>query len=201
MDPLVLASGSPRRRDLLERAGVALEVVPADVDETRGPDEDPVGYARRLAAAKASAGSRLRPGRAVLGADTIVVVDDGASAVLGKPANAGEARAMMARLQGRAHRVVTAYHLLGGQGERSRAVETEVHFRAFSPAELDGYVASREWQGKAGGYAVQGLAAAFVRAVHGSYTNVVGLPLCEVLEDLSALGLLPADWTLRARAE
>jgi septum formation protein len=190
---LVLASASPRRKELLEAAGLRPEIVPADVDETRGTDEESLAYARRLAGAKAHAIAAQHPGRPVLGADTIVVVDD---VVLGKPTDAEDARAMLQRLSGRAHKVVTAYQLLYGDAARGRAVETEVRFRALSPAELEGYIGSREWEGKAGGYAIQGLAGAFVRSVHGSYTNVVGLPLCEVIEDLAAIGALPADWAL-----
>ena len=194
---MVLASASPRRKELLERVGLRLEIRPADVDERLLPDEAPLAYVRRLAALKArTVADALPSGACLLAADTIVLVDDGGPPVLGKPADAADARVMLARLSGRTHKVVTAFHLIANGQERGRAVETEVTFRPLHPAELEGYVASREWEGKAGGYAIQGLAAAFVRSVHGSYTNVVGLPLCEVLEDLDALGALPADWTL-----
>ena len=215
---MILASASPRRKELLERVGLRLQIRPADVDESLLPDEAPVAYVRRLAALKARTAQATLPKGAlpapvVLGADTTVWVDDGGPPILGKPTDAADARVMLARLQGRTHKVVTAYHLIAGAGgaptkvggaegpvrERGRAVETEVTFRPLSPAELEGYVASREWEGKAGGYAVQGLAAAFVRSVHGSYTNVVGLPLCEVIEDLDALSSLPPDWALGKR--
>ncbi len=182
---------------MLRRVGLDPEVRPPDIDETRGPSEEPLAYVRRLAAAKARA-VKAPPERPVLAADTIVVVLDGGAPVLGKPKDAAEARQMLTRLAGRKHSVMTAYHVLYKGGERGRAIETEVTFRALSPAELEGYVGSHEWEGKAGGYAIQGLAGAFVRTVSGSYTNVVGLPLCEVLEDLDALGALPADWTLGA---
>jgi septum formation protein len=125
-----------------------------------------------------------------------VWVEDGGPDVLGKPGDADEARVMLARLAGRSHRVITAFHILYIGEERGRAVTTEVTMRALRPAEIEGYVGSGEWQGKAGGYAIQGLAGAFVRTVSGSYSNVVGLPVCEVLEDLDALGALPADWAL-----
>jgi septum formation protein len=199
---LVLASASPRRRELLARAGLDPEVLPADVDETQRPGEAPIDYARRLASEKARAvAARLADptARPILAADTIVHLDDGrAPAVLGKPESPDEARAMLTRLSSRRHRVVTAYQLAYRGAERGRAVETWVTFRALKPAEIEGYVGSEEWRGKAGGYAIQGLAGAFVRAVDGSYTNVVGLPLCEVLEDLEALGALAADWALTA---
>jgi septum formation protein len=198
---LVLASGSPRRKELLERAGITLTVIPADLDESLLDGEDPLAYAKRLAAAKARAVAEQHPAATVLGADTIVTLFDGGPPVLGKPQGPEEARVMITRLSGRKHQVVTAYHLIHGERERGRAVETEVVFRPFSPAEVAGYVASNEWRGKAGGYAIQGLAGAFVRSVSGSYTNVVGLPLCEVLEDLAALGVLAADWAARAKAD
>lgn len=194
---LVLASASPRRLELLRTAGLDPEVVAAHLDETPRAGEAPVDYARRLSSEKARAvGAMVDGERPILGADTIVHLPDGEPRILGKPATADEARVMLARLAGRAHEVVTAYTLLYKGGERGRAVQTEVTFRALAPAELEGYVGSREWEDKAGGYAVQGLAAAFVRSVRGSYTNIVGLPLCEVLEDLDALGALPADWAL-----
>jgi septum formation protein len=198
---LVLASASPRRLELLQSAGLRPEVRPAHVDESVHAGEEPLDYATRVAAAKARAIAATLDGTcAVLGADTIVCLPDGEPRILGKPADAAEARGMLERLAGRAHRVITAYTLLLGERERARAVSSEVTFRPLSPTEIAGYVAAREWQDKAGGYAVQGLAAAFVRAVHGSYTNIVGLPLCEVLEDLAALGALPDDWALGARA-
>jgi septum formation protein len=194
---LVLASASPRRLELLRQAGLDPEVRASRIDETPHADEDPIDYARRLSGAKARAiAAEVPDDRPILAADTIVALPDGEPRILGKPASADEARVMLSRLAGRAHEVVTAYTLLYKGGERGRAVETEVIFRALSPAELEGYIGSHEWQDKAGGYAVQGLAAAFVRSVKGSYTNIVGLPLCEVLEDLDALGALPSDWAL-----
>jgi septum formation protein len=200
---LILASASPRRREMLERVGLPLEVRPSEVDETQREDEKPHAYAQRLAAEKARTVARgltgADKGRPVLGADTIVFVDDGGPPILGKPKDAEDARVMLTRLQGRTHQVVTAYHLTHGSDERGRAVETDVEFRPLSPAELEGYIGSGEWEGKAGGYAIQGIAGAFVRTVRGSYTNVVGLPLCEVMEDLDALSLLPADWALGKR--
>lgn len=188
---LILASASPRRRELLERLGLVLEIAPAAVDETAHPGEKPVDYARRVAAAKCDAvADGLAAGRelAVLGADTTVVIED---AILGKPADDADARAMLARLAGRRHEVVTAYTLRFGGRRLERAVTTLVAMRALQPAEIDAYVASGEGRDKAGGYAVQGIAAAFVTELRGSLTNVIGLPLCEVLADLLALGALP----------
>jgi septum formation protein len=187
---LMLASASPRRRELLERMGLVLEIAPADVDETPQPDERPGDYARRVAAAKCDVvADRLAPGRAlaVLGADTTVVIED---AILGKPADADDARSMLGRLAGRRHEVVTAYTLRFGPGRLDRAVTTMVAMRALQPSEIEAYVASGEWRDKAGGYAVQGIAAAFITELRGSLTNVIGLPLAEVLADLLALGAL-----------
>jgi septum formation protein len=188
---LILASASPRRRELLERLGLVLEIAPAAVDETAHPGEKPVDYARRVAAAKCDAvADGLAAGRelAVLGADTTVVIEE---AILGKPADDADARAMLARLAGRRHEVVTAYTLRAGGRRLERAVTTLVAMRALQPAEIDAYVASGEGRDKAGAYAVQGIAAAFVTELRGSLTNVIGLPLCEVLADLLALGALP----------
>ena len=191
---LILASASPRRLELLQRVGLDPEVQPADLDETRLPEEPPVEYARRLAAQKARKVAELRDAdRPILAADTVVSVGD---EVLGKPASADDARVMVTRLHGRRHRVVTAFHILFQERERGRAVTTEVTMRTLRPAEIEGYVGSGEWEGKAGGYAIQGLAGAFVRTINGSYSNVVGLPVCEVIEDLDAIGALPADWAL-----
>ena len=188
---LVLASASPRRRELLERLGLVLEVLPADVDETPQPGEKPADYARRVAAAKCDAvadGPAAERGLAVLGADTTVIIEE---AILGKPADADDARAMLGRLAGRRHEVVTAYTIRSGGRRLDRAVTTLVAMRALQPPEIEAYVASGEWRDKAGGYAVQGIAAAFITELRGSLTNVIGLPLAEVLADLLALGALP----------
>lgn len=188
---LILASASPRRRELLERLGLRLEVAPAAVDETPHPGEKPIDYARRVAAAKCDAvadGPAAGRGLAVLGADTTVVVED---AILGKPADDAEARAMLLRLAGRRHEVVTATTIRFGDRRVERAVTTLVAMRALQPSEIDAYVASGEGRDKAGAYAVQGIAAAFVTDLRGSLTNVIGLPLAEVLADLLALGALP----------
>ena len=178
MSRLILASASPRRRELLERAGVAIEIVPADVDETPLAGEDPASYVTRIARAKHDA--IAAPGRIVLAADTTVTID---GLVLAKAETPAEATAMLARLSGRTHQVLTAF-VAGGI---ARTVSTDVEMIAFDPAD---YVASDEWRGKAGAYAIQGIGAALVRAVRGSVTNVIGLPLVEVLEVLAGLGVV-----------
>jgi septum formation protein len=187
---LVLASASPRRRELLERIGLRLQVAPVDLDETPRPGESPRPYAQRLAAEKCAAaveraGSDDLP---LLAADTVVVLE---GAIFGKPADEAEAAAMLGRLSGRRHEVVTAYHIRYRGTAVERAVTTAVTFRLLSPAEIEAYVASGEWRGKAGGYAVQGIAALFASELRGSLTNVIGLPLSEVVADLRAAGALP----------
>jgi len=189
---LVLASASPRRRELLERLGLALVIAAVDLDETPLPGERPTDYVRRVAGAKCDAAVAARAAEAdalaVLAADTTVIT---AGEILGKPADADDARRMLARLAGRRHEVATAYRIRFGERAAERTVTTTVGFRALAPAELDAYVASGEWRGKAGGYAVQGIAGAFVTELRGSPTNVIGLPVGEVLADLQALGALP----------
>jgi septum formation protein len=192
---LVLASASPRRRELLARMGLALQVLPADIDETPRLDERPADYVRRIAAAKCDLiadrlGGALGEGAAppVLAADTTVIVDD---RILGKPSDEADARAMLTLLAGRRHEVITAYKIRHGERAVDRAVTTVVAFRALRPAELDAYLACGEWRGKAGGYAVQGIAGAFITELRGSHTNVIGLPLAELLADLQALEALP----------
>ncbi|HEV3031397.1 MAG TPA: Maf family protein [Polyangia bacterium] len=189
---LVLASASPRRRELLERVGLSLVVAAADVDETPRPGERPTDYVRRVAGAKCDAVAATRavaaPPLAVLAADTTVVV---AGEILGKPVDADDAWRMLGRLAGRRHEVATGYRIRFADKMVERTVTTLVVLRALSPAELEAYVASDEWRGKAGGYAVQGIAGAFVTELRGSHTNVIGLPLAEVLADLQAMGALP----------
>jgi len=192
---LVLASASPRRRELLGQLGLVLEVTPANVDETPLPGERPADYVRRVAAAKCDAVAAARaavvpapPSIPILAADTIVIVDD---QIFGQPTDDADARRMLTALGGRRHDVTTAYRIAFGGRTLDRAVTTTVSFRSLRPAELDAYVASGEWKGKAGGYAVQGRAAVFVTELRGSHTNVIGLPLAEVLADLQALEALP----------
>jgi septum formation protein len=177
--PLVLASASPRRRELLAQLGVEFLIMAVDVDESLHPAETPRDLVLRLAQAKAEAAlAAAHPGHWVLGADTVVAVG---GEILGKPADAAEAAAMLQRLSGRAHTVHSGLALARtGFPARTAAVRTRVWMREITPGEIVGYVATGEPLGKAGAYAIQGRAAAFVRCLAGSYSNVVGLPLFEL---------------------
>ena len=184
---LILASASPRRAALLEAAGVAFDVVPADVDEALLPGEAPTAHVERLAGAKAAAVARRHPGRPVLGADTVVVVD---GEVLGKPADAADAARMLRQLAGRAHEVLTGVALIWPAGQaRTRVERTTVEVAPLDDAEIAWYVASGEGADKAGAYGVQGLASRFVTRVSGSYSAVVGLPVAAVHALLREAGL------------
>jgi septum formation protein len=186
---LVLASRSPRRRELLEQLGLAVEVRPADADETVRPGEDPRAYAARVARDKA----RAIPGDLVLGADTAVVLR---GEVLGKPSDAEDARRMLALLSGTAHEVLTAVCVRrpADGAELEALVSTAVRFAPLGPAEIAWYVGTGEPLDKAGAYAIQGAGGAFVLDVRGSVSNVVGLPLAETVELLRRAGLaLPWD--------
>lgn len=185
--PLILASASPRRRELLARLGVRFSVVPADIDERPKPDESPVTYVRRMASSKAeTVFAEVQDGAVrVLGCDTAVIVDD---RILGKPADATDADRMLRLLSGRTHRVLSAVTLRDAAGHRSRLSETEVRFRRISPAERAAYWRTGEPADKAGGYAIQGLGSMFVAEIRGSYSGVVGLPLFETAALLRAAG-------------
>ena len=182
---LVLASASPRRAALLAGLGVAFRVRASDVDETPRPDEPPHETAARLAREKAVAVARDES-LPVLAADTLVVVD---GLALGKPASAAEARAMLSRLQGRSHEVVTAVCLLHSGRARAAVERSEVAFHSMSPAEIDWYVATGEPLDKAGAYHVDGRGALFISGVHGSPSNVAGLPVRVVLDLLRQAGI------------
>ena len=183
---LVLASASPRRLELLARIGIepAL-VVPAEIDETPLKGELPRAHAARLAREKAEAVAALHPQALVLAADTVVACG---RRILPKAETEAQARACLALLSGRAHRVWTAIHLKTPARESARAVETRVAFKRLSQTEIEGYIACGEWQGKAGGYAIQGRAAIFVRSLIGSHSAVVGLPLYETAALLDGAG-------------
>jgi len=181
---LILASASPRRRELLARVGVETVVRPSDIDERQHAGEAPLAYVRRVAAEKAAACVR-GDGDFVLAADTIVEID---AQVLGKAADDAEAASMLRQLVGRTHRVSTAVCLVGDRGAHEVLVTSEVDMVAAGEDAIADYVASGEWRGKAGAYAVQGIAAALVSAVRGSITNVIGLPLAEVVALLREAG-------------
>ncbi len=183
----ILASASPRRLALLAQIGVTPDAVePADVDETPFPAEKPRPYAARVARAKAEAVAPRHPGAFVLAADTVVACG---RRILPKAEREAEARRCLALLSGRRHRVVGGICLLGPDGTaHERIVETRVGVKRLSAAEADAYIASGEWSGKAGGYAVQGLAAAYVDFLNGSHSNVVGLALAETYALLAGLG-------------
>lgn len=184
--PLVLASASPRRRELLERVGLRPEVVPSTAAEPPHAGGSALDYCLDNARAKAEEVARLRPDAFVLGADTEVIHDGRA---LGKPGDLAEGRRMLTRLAGRDHVVVTAFVLIAPGGRRiERRVETTVVFKALTPREIDAYLATGEPFDKAGGYGIQGIGAFLVARIEGSYTNVVGLPLAEVLAALGELG-------------
>jgi septum formation protein len=182
---LILASASPRRLDLLARIGVVPDAVtPAEIDETPRKGELPTGYARRMAAAKAAAVAQA--GALVLAADTVVAAG---RRILPKTETESEARAALSFLSGRRHRVHSAVTLIDSQGHpRHRLSTSIVGFKRLGDAELDAYLASGEWRGKAGGYAIQGRAEALVRMISGSYSGVVGLPLFETRALLRAAG-------------
>ena len=173
---VILASASPRRRELLRRAGIAYRVRPAAVDEKARRGEAPQAYVARLACAKAAA--VWRPGETVLGADTVVVAG---RRMLGKPRDRRDAARMLRLLAGRVHQVLTGLCVLGPDGAASAVVvRTRVWFRRLTAAEIAGYVASKEPLDKAGAYAIQGLASKFVERIEGCYFNVVGLPVSQV---------------------
>jgi septum formation protein len=196
--PLVLASASPRRLALLAQLGITPDLVVAtDVDETPGKDELPLALARRLADEKLRAALASAPVQAlarpgfVLAADTVVALG---RRMLPKALTAREARQCLARLSGRRHAVLTAIALAAPDGRiRQRQSVTHVRFKRLTPGEIDGYIGDGEWEGKAGGYAIQGRAAAFIPWISGSYSNVVGLPLAETWALLQAAGFLAAE--------
>jgi len=188
MPPLVLASASPRRRELLAQIGIACRVRPVAIDESPRPGEQPDAHVLRLAREKARKGARDGHGDIVLAADTIVVCD---GAILGKPADRDDGLAMLARLSGRRHEVLTAVAIVGPGHERSAVSRTTVALRPIRPDEALAYWDSGEPADKAGGYALQGLGAIFVEAIDGSCSGVVGLPLHETAALLSEYGIHP----------
>ena len=187
----ILASSSPRRRELLAQLGLRFEIIKPDIDESRRAAEDLVAYAERLSREKAEAAAQLVDGgpALIIAADTIVL-DDGA--LLGKPLDADDARRMLLRLRGRTHDVVTAFTLYrAGEAPQviTRHARTVVHMRDYSDAEIEAYVSSGDPLDKAGAYAIQNEAFRPVARIEGSYSNVVGLPLDELSAGLRELGI------------
>ena len=182
---VVLASQSPRRRELLTLIGITHEVRPADIDETPYADERPVPHAERLARGKAEALARAHPDALVIAADTIVVVD---GEILGKPADAAHAVAMLGKLSGRDHIVVTAAAVARGDRIASGVEEVSVTFRALTAPEIEAYVATGEPMDKAGAYGIQGYGATIVQRIDGDYFAVMGLPLGRVVQLARSLG-------------
>lgn len=180
---LILASKSPRRKELLEQAGLNFSIIPSGFDENTVSIKEPAGYAMHLAQNKALDIARQYPARVVIGADTIVVIDD---AVLNKPRDKNQAREMLLRLSGKTHQVITGFSIVCAAENREYTsfCQTEVLFKTMSQAEIEWYIDTGEPYDKAGGYAIQGLGSFMIEKVNGSYTNVVGLPVCEVLDYL-----------------
>ena len=187
-NPLILASASPRRKRLLEQVGLPFRMVPGHVDENQSAPK-PSFHARLLAEAKARAACRILKNHWTLGADTIVVLGD---AVLGKPQDDQEAEAMLSALSGKEHEVITAFSILnpdGGVGH-AQEVSTRVRMKPLHMSEIKAYIATGEPFGKAGSYAIQGIGAFMVEAIQGSYSNVVGLPLCALIQALLETGAI-----------
>ncbi len=189
---LILASASPRRRYLLEQAGLSFTVIPSAFDEEAVPFTEPESHVKALARGKTAEVGNRHPGSWVIGADTEVTFGDG---VLGKPKSMDKAREMLRRLSGQTHQVFTGYCLYSKlrNVDRCDAVRTDVVFKRLSEEEIEWYIHTDEPFDKAGAYAIQGLGAALVRRINGSYTNVVGLPVCEIVEWLIREGAASFD--------
>lgn len=191
LDPgaIILASASPRRTELMSLAGIEFDVVPAHICEDVLPGETPSEHVVRLSREKAAAVAVAATGRFFIGADTVVVLDD---RIMGKPADADEAFAMLSELSGRTHEVITGFTVLDRETGAcvSQSVRTEVIFKVLTHQEINGYIATGCPMDKAGAYAIQGGALHFVRSICGSYTNVVGLPMTELYEVMCAMQAL-----------
>ena len=189
---IILASASPRRTELMTLAGIEFSVVPADICEDVLPDEIPSEHVMRLSREKADAVAATTIGRFFIGADTVVVLDE---TIMGKPVDEAEAFRMLSALSGRDHEVITGFTVFDKVSgiHLSRCVRTEVTFKDIGEREIRTYIASGCPMDKAGAYAIQGGAVHFIRAICGSYTNVIGLPMTELYETLCQLGALDAD--------
>lgn len=178
---LILASGSPRRHEMLMQAGIGFQVVKSGVDESLAVGETAADYVTRLSLEKAQAVAERHPGKVVLAADTTVEIE---GTILGKPTSKEEGRKMLESLSATVHRVLTGVTVMDNDHEETFSVTTEVLFRSISPAEMGWYWETGEPADKAGGYGLQGIGAVFVKSINGSYTNVIGLPLAETVETL-----------------
>ena len=186
MTRFILASASPRRKQLLEQAGYAFEIVVSDADESLPAGITPEKAVRRNAARKAQAVAATNPGAVVLGCDTVVAID---GEILGKPQDEAEAKAMLRRLSGNTHTVYSGVCITDGETETVFAVATDVTFYALSERTIDAYAATKEPMDKAGAYGIQGLGCVLVKEISGDYSNVVGLPLSESARALAAFGV------------
>jgi septum formation protein len=188
-NPFILASASPRRQELLRQVGLKFKIMPAHVNEEHLPQESPRQHVHRLAGNKAMAIAGKYPDAWVLGADTIVVIDD---RILGKPKGKAQAKEMLQTLSGREHKVFTGFTIahVAAKISKTKVIRSAVRFKNISAEELTWYIGCAEPYDKAGGYAVQGKGAFFIKSIRGSYTNVIGLPLSEVLEELKNLGAI-----------
>ena len=186
---LILASKSPRRRYLLTQAGLSFTVIPSHIDESSVPLSSPEVYVKLLAEAKANQVSEDYPEKWVIGADTVVMIDEN---LLGKPESRAEARLMLKCLSGKIHQVFTGYCICCKAKNRSysEVIKTDVRFKRLSDTEIEWYIRTDEPFDKAGAYAIQGLGTFLVKSIKGSYTNVVGLPVCEVIEYLIDEGII-----------
>ena len=187
---IILASASPRRRELLEQIGLSFQIIPSLVEEKELPGESPDAHVVRLSLEKASevAARDQTTARWIIGSDTIVLCDN---RILGKPADAIQATSMLRLLSGREHRVLSGFAVIDKESgqQRAEAVSTKVKFRQLTDEEIARYIATGEPMDKAGAYAIQGLGVCFVAGIEGSYTNVVGLPLCRLTLALKELGV------------
>jgi septum formation protein len=186
---LILASASPRRQELLRSVGLKFKTIPAHVNENYLAGESPRQHVKRLSNDKAIVIAKKYPEAWVLGSDTIVVID---GLILGKPKNKNQALGMLRKLSGREHNVFTGFTIAHAAARiyQTKVIQSTVQFKKISPTEMKWYVACDEPYDKAGGYALQGKGAYFIQSIRGSYTNVIGLPLCEILEELKYFGAI-----------
>ncbi len=189
MQPLLLASQSPRRKYLLEQAGILFEIVPSQIDENSFNHRRPETHVKKLALAKAEEIGMQNPDRWVIGADTVVFINE---SILEKPTSKVDARKMLQLLSGKTHQVYTGFAIYNYQQKHRYVdhVKTDVKFKVLSHEEIEWYLQTEEPYDKAGAYAIQGLGASMIKKINGSYTNVVGLPVCEVVEHLMNTGVV-----------